>query len=300
MSIGNGVNGNGVNGNGANGNGATTPTSFGKMRLTGYADKFGVNPGSKIKFHVNCDGPSAYDVEIVQMINGDTNPRGPGLIEHSVSATCNSQYIGRKQAIYSGSYGYILDRKHFRVDSFTLQCWIWPTMPKTDPSYWKHGAQGILSKWHKGQGYGLFINENGCLELRINDKKVVGAPLRDHAWHFIAATFDATTGKAILYQEPQIVYALDPETPPIEKFIDGEIEHNDAPFVIAGYAERKDPNLGQSSVPKGVIIGGHYNGKIDSPRVCDRALNRVDIETMKLGTVPGLDEIRGMGPIWKT
>ena len=45
--------------NGTNGNGATA-TSFGKMRLTGYADKFSVNPGSKIKFYVNCDGPSAY------------------------------------------------------------------------------------------------------------------------------------------------------------------------------------------------------------------------------------------------
>ena len=65
--------------NGTNGNGATA-TSFGKMRLTGYADKFSVNPGSKIKFYVNCDGPSAYDVEIIQMINGDTNPRGPGLL----------------------------------------------------------------------------------------------------------------------------------------------------------------------------------------------------------------------------
>jgi N,N-dimethylformamidase len=48
------------------------------MKLTGYADQFGVNPGKKIKFYVNCDGPSEYKVEIMHMVNGDTNPRGPG------------------------------------------------------------------------------------------------------------------------------------------------------------------------------------------------------------------------------
>ena len=32
------------------------------MRLTGYADKFGVHPGDKIKFYVNCDGPTNREV----------------------------------------------------------------------------------------------------------------------------------------------------------------------------------------------------------------------------------------------
>ena len=61
------------------------------MKLTGYADKFGVHPGDKIKFYVNCDGSANYKAEIVQMINGDTNPRGPGLIEKHVNAECNGQ-----------------------------------------------------------------------------------------------------------------------------------------------------------------------------------------------------------------
>ena len=162
------------------------------MRLTGYADKFGVHPGDKISFYVNCDGPSGFKAEIVQMINGDTNPRGPGLIEKSVKAKCNQDYPGRRQIIYSGSYGFVDDKPEFRVQSFTLQCWIWPTTPKTHPQYWKHGAQGLLTKWSGNKGYGLFINENGCLELRINDQKItMGAPVRDHAWHFVAATFDA-------------------------------------------------------------------------------------------------------------
>ncbi|OYW32091.1 MAG: hypothetical protein B7Z51_03995 [Methyloversatilis sp. 12-65-5] len=39
------------------------------MRLTGYADKFGVHPGDTIRFYVNCDGPAKYEASVVQMIN---------------------------------------------------------------------------------------------------------------------------------------------------------------------------------------------------------------------------------------
>ena len=40
------------------------------MRLTGYADKFGVHPGDTIRFHVNCDGPKSYNAQLVKMIHG--------------------------------------------------------------------------------------------------------------------------------------------------------------------------------------------------------------------------------------
>src|SRR6185295_14007317 len=97
------------------------------MRLTGYADKFGVHPGDKIKFYVNCDGPASYDAKVVRLVNGDTNPRGPGFIEKEIDASINKSHKGRKQVIHGGSYGYVADKKQFHVESFTLQCWIWPT-----------------------------------------------------------------------------------------------------------------------------------------------------------------------------
>ena len=268
------------------------------MRLTGYADKFGVHPGDTIRFYVNCDGPKSYDAQLVKMINGDTNPRGPGLIERKRRASLNGSYKGRRQVIHSGSYGFVEDNAQLRVQSFTLQCWVWPTTPKTHPKYWKHGAQGLVTKWHRNRGYGLFINEDGCAELRINGKKVTtGAPLRDHAWHFLAATYNAETGQAILYHEPQVVYALDPVIRPAKEKIAGPVRHDGSPAVIAGYtgAHSDDPTA-QSSVPAGIIINGHYNGKIDGPRICNRALSREEIETMKLGAQRGLTERRNSGP----
>jgi len=269
------------------------------MRLTGYADKFGVNPGKTIKFYVNCDGPKNYNCQIVKMIHGDTNPRGPGLIEENIDANCNGEHTGRPQTIYSGSYGYVEDNRHLQVESFTMQCWIWPTTPKTHPKYWRHGAQGLMAKWSNDKGYGLFINEDGCLELRINGTRITTeAPIRDHAWHFVAATFDSATGKATLYHEPQIVYALDPDIPPVSQDISGAIEHTEGvPFAVGAYARGADSDpQAQASRPAGMVMAGHYNGKIDSPRLCRRALSREEIETMKLGAQPGLTERRHSGP----
>ncbi len=269
------------------------------MRLTGYADKFGVHPGDAIKFYVNCDGPAEYKVEIVQMINGDTNPRGPGYIDKPVDASVNKTYKGRKQVIHGGSYGFVPDAKPLNVESFTLQCWIWPTAPKTHQRYWKHGAQGLLTKWSQDCGYGLFIDEAGCLELRINEHKIsTGVPLRDHAWHFCAATFDAVSGDVVLYHEPQVVYALDPVIEPVTTNLKLAISHAPAPLAIGAYVAAVTPSdpLAGSSLPAGVVFAGKYNGKIDSPRVCKAALSRQDIETMKLGAQPGLTERRNSGP----
>ncbi len=268
------------------------------MRLTGYADKFGVHPGEKIKFYVNCDGPAEYQAEIVQMIHGDTNPRGPGFQEKVLKTPVDGTYKGRPQVVHSGSYGYVPDVPVLNAESFTLQCWIWPTTPKTHPQYWRHGPQGLLTHWSGDKGYGLFINEAGCAELRVNGQIVASQyPLRDHAWHFLAATFDAATGEATLYHEPQVVYALDPVTDPVTATLAEKPSPVAVPLVIAGYVGADGGTPLASSQPLcGLVVKGHYNGKIDSPRVCSRALSRLEIEMMKAGVQPGMTERRSTGP----
>ncbi len=49
-------------------------------------------------------------------------------------------------------------------------------------------------------------------------------------------SFDAATGEATLYHEPQVVYALDPEIAPVTKKLAGKLSYvPGAPTVIAGY-----------------------------------------------------------------
>lgn len=268
------------------------------MRITAYADQWSVQQGAPIRFYVNCDGPSRYTAQLVQLVQGDTNPAGPGVKEFPIEAPVNGAYDGRRQIIHSGSYAFVPDRRPLRVAGFTLQCWVWPTMPTKPEGYWRPGPQALFAKWSRGEGYGLFINEDGCPELRVNGESVSsGAPLRDRAWHFLAATFDAASNKAVLYHEPQIRYALDPDIHPAEATLSGPPRHTDIPLTAGGHVDRIDSGpVGDSSAPRGVIVGGHYNGKIEGPRLCNRALTRLEIETMKQGARPELDERRGPGP----
>lgn len=272
------------------------PTAW--MRITAYADKWTVQQGEKIKFYVNCDGPSQYQAQLVQLINGNSDPAGPGAKELPTDCSANGTYSGRPQVINSGSYVVVPDRKPLRLTSFTLQCWVRPTMPTKVAGYWKPGPQGLITKWHEGQGYGLWLDDNGHPQLRINGQILTGvAPLRDHSWHFLAATYDAETGRAVLYHEPQIRYALDPAIPPAEATFAEGPGPAEVPLILGACADAFDDGpRGASSLPVGLVIGSHYNGKLDSPRVSSTALTRLQIEMMKVGAAPGLDESRSSGP----
>jgi N,N-dimethylformamidase len=139
------------------------------MRITAYGDKWSVQQGDTIRVFVNCDGPSAYNAQLVKLIHGDTNPSGPGFKEIPIDAPFNGRHDGHRQVAYSGSHVVVADRRPLRVESFSLQCWIWPTMPIKPEGYWKPGAQGLITKWSDNRGYGLFLNEDGALELRITE-----------------------------------------------------------------------------------------------------------------------------------
>ena len=125
----------------------TAGATFG---LIGYADRLSVQPGENIRFMVSSDQPQ-YRVDIVRLIHGDPNPKGPGFKEQVIEATVNRTYPGRTQPLSCGSYVRIPDNPalHLR-GSFTLQAWIYPTTAQK-------GAQAIISKWSSSDetGYEL-------------------------------------------------------------------------------------------------------------------------------------------------
>ena len=81
--------------------------SFG---LTGYADKFTVQPGEKIKFMISTDAPS-FEVGIVRLLQADQNVDGPGYNEEKIDADVNGTYPGRQQEVFPGSWVQISDSK---------------------------------------------------------------------------------------------------------------------------------------------------------------------------------------------
>ena len=170
------------------------------MQVDGYADRLSVQPGQTIKFMVSCEHPS-YRADIVRLIHGDPNPKGPGFKEELIDSNANGEYTGIHQDLLIGSYASIPSNQLLQMaNSFTLQAWIYPTIPVK-------GSQGILTKWSdsEGIGYGLFIDDDGSLALWLGDqtgrteKIKTGNPLRKGQWYFVAGVYDATKRTVTLH-----------------------------------------------------------------------------------------------------
>ncbi len=282
------------------------------LRITGYSDCYSACPSDTVKFYVNSEKNESYAAQLVRLIHGDTNPEGPGFKEEEITAECNGQYQGREQKIHGGSYAVIPAAARLNCASFTVQAFIMPTTPGPGPHGYCHdkGMQGIVTKWliDKQTGYGLFIDEAGCLVVMIGAGKgkvtriSSAKPLLRKVWYLVAASYDAATGAVTLYQEPVVSatngglgMALVHPASETSAVVTGLSAHrpatNDAPLLFAAASRKSDSGR--------QICGGHYkeattpvvlpeqdwcyNGKIDRPRLTASALSKAEIDALARG-----------------
>ena len=148
------------------------------IRLVGYGDHLSVQQGETIRFMVSSELPP-YRADIVRLIHGDTNPKGPGFKEELVDAPVNKEYPGRHQDLPSGSYVIVPDNPALRPKgSFTLQAWVAPTTPQKR-------VQGIVTKWSASDrvGYGALSGrgwQSGALAGRT-EREDRESPVRQAA-----------------------------------------------------------------------------------------------------------------------
>ncbi|HXG19460.1 MAG TPA: N,N-dimethylformamidase beta subunit family domain-containing protein, partial [Methylomirabilota bacterium] len=258
------------------------------MKITGYSDKISVRPGETIQFMVNCELPS-YEVEVVRIICGDTNPAGPGVKEKTVRTPVTGTHKGRKQIIEAGSYITIATSPILeRLESFSVQAMIWPTTPE-------RGRQIIAAKFsdREKSGFALMIAEDGSLALMLGDGKgqaeilSTGNRFLAREWYFVAASYEAKTQEVALYQEPLVQYPLAADAAEVRTKVKTKgIGKNQAPLMFAAY---------RSGAGSRTTLDGKYNGKIDSPCIANRALSRAEMEALKSGPTPSALAIAVIG-----
>ena len=254
------------------------------MRIVGYSDRLSVQSGETIRFMVSCERPT-YRADVVRLIHGDPSRQGPGFKEEIVSTPINGEYAGRNQAIRTGSYAIVQDAPALRpVAGLTLQAWIYPTTPRK-------GMQGIITKWSESEraGYGLFIDESGGLSLWLGDgdgaveKICTGAPLHASRWYYVACTYDAREQRASLHQLPVAGWPRDESRAVTEQVIAlSRVGESTVPLVMAG--------VWGLDASRAATVQGHFNGKIDSPRMFRRALAPEELESLARGVDPALGD----------
>lgn len=225
---------------------------------------------------VSSDAP-AYDVQLVQLMHGDTNPDGPGFKERAVPSSVDGNYPGEVQKTYAGSHVKIPDvGEHFFGPTFTVQAMVCPTRLAS-------GRQAIVAKWAEaqGQGFGLYIGEDGSFEAVVGDGEknaftlTTGKSVVEGLWYLVAFTYDH--GHMRLIQKPWMTHTnsrfslatdLGPTTADVRDHSDVQPTlHNESPLMLASHTER------HTDEAIGLVPGALFNGKIDSVRVYRRALS---------------------------
>ncbi len=231
------------------------------MKITAYADRLSAAPGEIINFFVSCDGVSRYRADIVRLICGDLNPKGPGYKERVIKTPANKTYKGRKQTIAVGSYGCVPSHAVLEgLTTLSVQALIWPTTPDK-------GEQVLLAKWHDRRGFELIIDQSGAATLRFGDgvrgKTIsTGTRLLARRWYRVGATIDGQTGEMTVYQEPlEALPKLHDRGRAATKIKHGAIALPAVPLTIAA---------GLSNSRGKTLTNRHYNGKLEAPVIADK------------------------------
>ena len=252
------------------------------LSILAYSDKMSAAPGEAIRFMVSCeDGAAEYEARIVRLLCTDDHPEGPGRREYEVESAVTGPHPGRRQAIAMGSCAVVprsaaLDR----LESFTLQVLVWPTTPA-----WRR--QGLVTRWHQARrrGFGLLL-EHGCPALMLGRGEAEpalvssGEALVAHEWYRLTASYDAREGIARVAQTPFFPRAGPTRGAEVLRCV-GRAAHApaDAPLLFAAWTE--------SAAGARLATGGHYNGKLEAPRLADRALPDADMAALPVAALFG-------------
>lgn len=261
-----------------------------EKKIFGYADKISVKPGDDISFYVHADGTDVVDAQLVRLIHGDVHPAGPGYKEEEIASEANGVWRVRKQFTQVGSFLTVADpeRRLALNGSFSLCTFVHANSPGGGR------RQCLLGRWDAfgNRGYGLWLNPDGFLEFGFGDGGEVDyldaeVPILKNNWYFVAATFDAKTGVATLYQEGVAtrynsllskVANVDFRSHVRETLRFRPVNPPEVPFLLAGARDHH--------TLRGDFVTQCLNGKLDRPSVFDRVLTRAELDSYRDSGVP--------------
>ena len=215
--------------------------------------------------------PARFTASLVQLRHGDPDQRGPGVKERSVPNAIDGEYVGREQPLRLGSYGVVEGGVPLpEGSSFALVVWLRPTRLTGGP-------QVVIRSWRGPScGYALEIDAVGTPVLTLGHadghttRLVAPEPLPLGTWHRLAGSVDASTGEAVLTCRPAEQGAPCSWTVARDAFAPAA---GSAAVTIAAALDDGEPS-------------GHFNGKLESPAVFERALTVVDTDSLDRGAAP--------------
>jgi len=245
-----------------------------RAELLGYSDRPSVEPGGRMLFMISSEFPE-FEVQLVRLIHGDNNPAGPGWKDELVDSPVNRRWRGQHQETHVGSHIEVPGRRVLGgLGSFTAQAWIRPSVPSLGRD------QGVLSTGVTGFTLGVDANGHPYVEVgeAARRERVTGThALRAGTWYFLAGSFDATSLRLSLFASGAPRWPLeDSSQRPVRTLPLGAELGGGEMLLIAAIAQHRTPT-GRTATT------GHWNGRIEHPRLYGRALAPTELERLEVG-----------------
>ena len=215
--------------------------------------------------------PARFTASLVRLRHGDPDPRGPGIKELAVPSAIDGEYAGREQSLRPGSYGVVEGGVPLRTGRALL----------SRSGYDQRGSQAVLRlSFVRGEGpscgYALEIDADGRPTLTLGEadgqttRLVASEPLPLDTWHRLCASVDASSGEAVLTCRPAERGARSSWTVVQDAFVPAAAS---AVVTIGAGLDDSEPS-------------GHFNGKLESPAIFERALTEADTDALDRGEPP--------------
>lgn len=217
-------------------------------QLTGYVDRWSARAGERIGFMVSSAEDRSYSLRFVRHLCADPNPDGPGYREVAMPTPLDGPRAGKFQAANPGSYARIDALALTSQGGLGLAATIWPTLPGRE-------CQVVMAIDVAGVAIHLEIAPHGGAALSVDGHRVeVSAPMLPRRWYAIDAAIDVAGGMLSVTQKP---------LSPVGTIADGGYHSLRADLpAIAGTGR-----VFIAAAPQGNAAHGHYNGKIERPRI---------------------------------
>lgn len=249
-----------------------------RLELLGYSDRPSAAPGEKMSFMVSCELPE-YEAVIVRLVHGDQNLAGPGFKEEVLKSSVVGTYVGSRQETQMGSYVRVSSSPALvNLSSFTVQLWMRASKPVSALS------QGLVSHMSDdGNGFCLGIDPTGRVYLQVGlagrvEQLVLDQVLRSDVWYFVAAGCDSQSGVMRIEISGTPSWPLEDCSRTAERTVSPAGAPNCVADLLIAVASQRQIKQGKFST------GGHFNGRIERPRLFSRLLAASEIGQLREGS----------------
>lgn len=221
------------------------------LPIVGYTDKLSVAPGESLDVMVSSFGARTYRADLRRIIQGDTNPEGPGYKDRLIDLDLGAEREAIAKPFRPGSCVIVPGQGMLRgLGDFTLAAVVCPTLLDG----WERTIIA-LPGWAE-----IGIDAEGQVTGTAMGAKLVAGPISVGQWHIVALIHSRDTGQLTLSVACEKDAASAPVAPHTASAQVGKMDATATECIIA--ANRGDD--GQ--------LEKFFDGKIDRPALLNAAL----------------------------